>query len=264
MIYYDEAERGKILADYRKIHEELRGWEEKYLEEDEPNPETLNQYSEITRKINEVAGRYLRMTPVIPLSRCPYSGEVTYYSIDHIGIDGPWWDYTRPLRAVSGTPVRFHTMTGSLKLEGDPEESAQQVRPGPERPYVIPQLLDQPGVKAVISTVKIGGHTGYPVVYYKEDVNAQVEPARIWGMYLWQTVDRFGKLVHLEPDESDFSQDFDLTDWVDRGKLLWVKPGDTEFTLRTGVNGCPYLNVEGDTRFQIIIDGEVTHIEEEA
>jgi hypothetical protein len=29
------------------------------------------------------------------------------------------------------------------------------------------------------------------------------------------------------------------------------------------VNGCPYLNMVGDTRFQIINDGEVTHREDE-
>jgi hypothetical protein len=29
------------------------------------------------------------------------------------------------------------------------------------------------------------------------------------------------------------------------------------------VNGCPYLDVGGDERFQIIIDGKITYKEEE-
>ncbi|MCJ7732677.1 hypothetical protein MUP51_10215 [Candidatus Bathyarchaeota archaeon] len=263
MIYYDMTEHGKLLADYKVYRDMLLDWEDAHLDDDKPSTETLNKYTEISKKITEITQKYLKMTPVIPLSRCPYSGEVTYYSIDHFGIDGPWWDYTKPLRALSNLPVTFHTVTGSLKLNGKPERMQFQVRPGPERPYLIKQLIESPGVKAVISTAQIGKHTGCMVFYYKEDVNTSVEPARLWGQYLWESIDRWGKRIYLEPDERDFSYIFNLEDWVEEGKLLWIQPDDKEFTLRTGVNGCPYLNMVGDTRFQIIIDGEVTHREDE-
>jgi uncharacterized protein (DUF427 family) len=263
MIYYDQSERGKILADYKVYRDMLVGWEDEHLDEDKPSKETMDKYTEIIKKITEITQKYLRMTPVIPISRCPYSGEVTYYSIDHYGIDGPWWDYTKPLRALSNLPVTFHTVTGSLNLEGKPERTQHQVRPGPEKPYLIKELIEAEGIKAVVSTAQIGKHMGCMIVYYKETVDTPVMPARIWGQYLWEKIDRWGKRVYLEPDERDYSYVFNLEDWVDEGKLLWIQPGDTEFTLRTGVNGCPYIGMDGDTRFQIIIDGEVTYKEEE-
>jgi len=263
MIYYDETTRRQILAEYQVYQDMLRNWEDEYLDDDNPPETALNQYAEIMRKLKEAALRYMRMTPVIPLSRCPYTGEVAYYSIDYYGIDGPWWDYTRPLRSWGNLPVTFHTVTGSLKLNGPPERTMHQVRPGPERPYLIKQLIETNGVKAVISSIQIGKHSGCAVFYYVEDVNTPVEPARIWGQYLWEKIDRFGNRVHLEPDERDFSHIFNLTDWVERGKLLWIAPGDKSFTLRTGVNGCPYLDMGGDERFQVIIDGKISYLEEE-
>jgi len=263
MMFYDESERRKLLADYRVYRDMLVSWEDEYLDDDNPSQETLKKYSEISKKLTDIASKYTKMTPVIPVSRCPYSGEVTYYSIDTFGIDGPWWDYTKPLRAVNNTPETFHTLTGAMKLNGAPEKTQHQVRPGPERPYVIKEILEEEGVKAVISTVPVGKHTGYAVFYYKDDPNNSVEVSRLWGSYRWEKVDRFGKLVFIEPNERDLTYDFNLNTWVEGGKLLWLQPGDKEFTLRTGVSGCPYIGMDGDERFQIIIDGKVTYMEEE-
>lgn len=263
MVYYNDTERGKLLADYQVYKDMLVEWEDEYLDEESPSTSTLDKYNELSKKIAEVSQEYLKKTPVIPISRCPFSSEVAYYGTDHYGIDGPWWDYTKPLRGLSNLPVTLHAITGALKLEGSPEKTAHQVRPGPQKPYLVKQLIEVEGVKAVISSIKIGAHTGFMVVYYKEEIDTQVEPTRLWGQNIWEKVDRFGNRVYLEPVENDFSYVFNLEDWVAEGKLLWIQPGDKEFTLRTGVNGCPYIGVDGDTRFQIIIDGEVTYMEEE-
>lgn len=263
MIYYDKVERSKLLAEYKIYKDMLVDWEDEHLDDDKPSKEVMDRYSEISKKITDISKEYLKKTPTIPISRCPYSSEVTYYSIDNIGIDGPWWDYTKPLRAMSNLPMTFHTITGSMKLSGNTEFTSHQVRPGPEKPYLIKQLIEAEGVKAVISTIQIGNHTSYVVVYFKEEVDLEVEPAKIWGQYIWERIDRTGKRVYLEPSEREFSYIFELTNWVEEGKFLWIQPGDKEFTLRTGVDGCPYIGVDGDERFQIIIDGEVTYMEEE-
>ncbi len=256
MIYYDNDERSRLLAEFNLQKEMLNSWYDEHS--DEATEQDLERFSEITKKVSELSGKYVDGTPVIPMSRCPFTREVAYHSIDNYGIDGPWWDYTKPLRPVENLPVTFFTMTGSMKLAAGIENTAQQVRPGPEAPYVIKQILEQPGFKAVISTVMVGDHTGYPVFYFSEDVNPQAEPARIWGQYLWQRMDRDGRYVHLVPDDAEFDYDFDLTGWVREGKLLWIAPGDPTFTLRNGVDGCPYLSTGGGHEFQIIIDGEVT------
>ena len=256
MIYYDKAERSRILADLNIQKEMLSSWNEEHSED--PSEQDLAQLSEITKKVSELADRYVNMTPVVPMSRCPYTREVAYHSIDLYGLDGPWWDYSKPLRPVEDLPVTFFTVTGSMKLGENVENTRQQARPGPEAPYVIKQLIGVPGIKAVISTVKVGDHTGYPVFYYSENVNPEVEPARNWGQYMWQRMDRDGRYVHLVPDETEFDYDFDLTKWVKEGKLYWIAPSDPTFTLRNGVDDCPYLSIGGGHEFQIIIDGEVT------
>ncbi len=263
MMFFDKTERDRILADYYVQVEMLRGWEDEHLDDDNPSEAILDKYTGIAKKITELTKTYVERTPVIPISRCPFSGEVAYLSVDQYGIDGPWWNYTKPLRATGNLPVTFHTITGSLKLGSPFTKTDHQVRPGPEKPYLIKQLIQAEGVKAVISSIKIGPDSGFVVIYYTEEVDTPVEPANLWGQHLWEKIDRFGNRVFLEVDESDFSYIFNLNDWIQEGKLLWIQPDDNEFTLRTGVINCPYLGVDGDERFQIIIDGELTYPEEE-
>jgi len=262
VIYYDEAERRKILEIYYNALDELDNW---YLDnqEDEVSAEEMDKFDSVTRKMNEASSKYLRMTPKVPMSRCPFSGMVSYHSIDHYGIDGPWWNYTKPLRPVEDLPVTFFAITGSMLLGGVPEKTGHQVRPGPEKPYIVKQILERPGFRAVISKIMVGNHVAYPVFYYSEDVEPVSEVTRNWGTYLWMRRDRNGRYGYLEPDERGLEYDFDLSKWVEQGKLLWILPGDTSMTLRNGVSGCPYLNIGGAEKFQIIIDGEVTHEEEE-
>lgn len=43
------------------------------------------------------------------------------------------------------------------------------------------------------------------------------------------------------------------------GKLLWIAPGDESITLRQGVEGCPYLGLEGPRELAFIKNGKVRY-----
>ena len=51
--------------------------------------------------------------------------------------------------------------------------------------------------------------------------------------------------------------DFDLSSWIGAGKLLWIGPGDTSLELRSDVEECPYLDLDGRREMSRIQDGKV-------
>lgn len=262
-MYYDQDERRKVLDKYNDALKALVDWDYKQQDKDDVSDHDMLRYDQMANMLTAAAQEYTRKTPVIPVSRCPISKQVAYHSIDYYGIDGPWWDYTKPLRPVESLPVTFFTSTGAMKLNGPVTYTNHQVRPGPEAPYVVRHLIESDEIKAVISSIKVGQNQAYMVFYYSGSDTPSAEPTRLWGMYRWERADKYGRVGHLEIDDRDYVYDFDLMRWVRMGKLLWIAPNDPTMTLREGVQGCPYLNIEGSKKFQIIIDGEVSYPEEE-
>ena len=227
--------------------------------------------------LSDAREEYRRSVTILPLSRCPYTMEVVYHSIDIYGLDGLWWDNEVPIRPVDVLPSTFFTLNGALKFGYAIEKTPFPVRPGPEVPYVVPEVLSVPGIKAVISATTVGAHTAYPIFYFIEDWGSAVEPMNLWGANYWQYLDREGTLkyneyggVPIEDDsyleeedgttddgeDADYTVDFDLRKWIEQGKLLWIEPGDGSFTLKSGAAGCPYINLEGSRAFSVVRDGE--------
>jgi hypothetical protein len=209
------------------------------------------------------------------MSRCPITQQVAYHSIDPYGLDGLWWDNQVPIRPVEALPSTFIMVLGALRLGPRVEDTPFPVRPGPEAPYVVPEVLGHPDIYAVVSTVKVGAHTAYPVFYYGVGWEGEVEPMNNWGANHWSYLDRDGNLRYheygavpmtddsylegLEGDEGEaeeYTVDFDLRRWVDDGKLMWIAPEDETFTLRSGASGCPYLDLPGSRVFSVILGGE--------
>jgi len=264
-----------------KYFSDLRGEEEldnALVNASRRNKKAEDELDAVRASLSEAREEYRRSVPVVPLSRCPYTMQVVYHSIDHYGLDGLWWDNEVPIRPVDVLPATFFTLCGALKFGGAVEKTPFPVRPGPEVPYVVPEVLSTPGIKAVISSTTVGEHTAYPIFYFIENWETAPEPMNLWGARYWQYLDADGVLKHneygvvpieddsyleeAEGDESsegedtDYTFDFDLKKWVEQGKLLWIEPGDGTFTLKTGVAGCPYLNLEGSRAFTVIRDGE--------
>ncbi|MBC8463082.1 hypothetical protein H8D76_01865 [Candidatus Bathyarchaeota archaeon] len=281
-IPYTAQERKHFLDDYYKTLERSRELDyETSINEDAPDS-VISELDSLREKLVEAWSQYRMSTPVVPLSRCPFTNQVVYHSLDIYGLDGMWWDSQVPIRPVDSLPSSFFMLTGALKPSGEYEKAPIIVKPGPEAPYVIPEILSTPGIKATITTVKVGAHTAYPIFYFIEDWEKAVEPMNSWGANYWSFVNAdmeygyneygilrddpeldFEEEDDIEEEEIEYTFDFDLKKWVDNGELLWIQPKDPVFTLRKGASGCPYLNIQGSRDFVVIYDGEVVEEEEE-
>lgn len=230
--------------------------------------ELETQLTDMDKEIQTLLGRYLEGLPVRDLSRCPFTGEKFSLAIDDLGLDGLWWNYDAPKRPEKEFPATYFALDGALKLGGDPENTSFLCSPGPDVPFVLPRLLEYIQVKAVISTIKIGPHTAYPIVYYADPMLYGEKRVNDWGTKrYWETGSIIpelwtpGQYVSLTPDSSEY--DFDLEPWIKAGKLLWIAPGDAGLTLHGHISHCPYLDLSGSRKLKFIRDGKVWEEEEE-
>ena len=201
---------------------------------------------------------YFEHLPRVLMSVCPFTSQPLMRSFDPFGLDGPWWhkDMMGKINEP-GPPPTFKVLLGGLRLDKRvPQEAKVEVIPGPETPFVVPRLLRLPGMIAVISELKVQtGDVAYPVAYFSME---EIPPARLHQPWLRQ--DQW-----LKTEEGDASWliatdpwDFDLKPWVDQKKVWWVgerKGNPVALSADSGV-ACPYLNLPGERKPQIIIDGE--------
>ena len=195
---------------------------------------------------------YAAAVPRVRISRCPITQEVVTHSLDTLGLDGLWWHYYAPVRPEESLPDTFYSITGAVQLSSPLEQTPFLVGPGPERPYVVPRMLQREGVVAVVSQVRIGRHDAYPVLYF---AGAPTPGRRFnaWGRSSYH-LGRGRAWDRLR--EVDEPVDYELKPWIDKGKLLWIEPGDRQLELRASARGCPYLKLKGRRRFMWMQFGE--------
>ena len=191
-----------------------------------------------------------------PLSRCPLTGAVASYGLDLFDLDGLCWNWGAPLRGEHRVPPSHFCYTGSLRITGPLARAPFVCRPGPEVPYVLPRILGHAGMVAVVSAVAVGPHRGHLVAYFAEPVPLDLPRANEWGAcsYFARTTDGFAE--HTVAEDVD-EYDWDLGAWIERGRLRWVAPGDDSLELRSTLDGCPYLDLEGRRDIPVILDGQV-------
>lgn len=208
-------------------------------------PESPSELAALQQRLSELWDRCETGVPVLPLSRCPYTGAEVRHSIDTYGLDGLWWDYHAPVRPPESLPSTYFALAGAVKLGSTLEEFPFLCRPGPEVPYVVPRLLGQPEIRAVISTVEVGNHRAFPTFYFADPFPGYISRVNTWGTAQFWFNDEEGNWVWdaVEDEAADF--DFDLEPWIRSGKLLWIAPGDEHLRLRAHARACPYLGLEG-------------------
>ncbi|MBN2336832.1 hypothetical protein JXL21_14855 [Candidatus Bathyarchaeota archaeon] len=282
---FTAEERSQFLARYYVDLERFEELDYKIATSDNDVPEMMtSELEELQTRLSEARDQYRMNVPVLPLSRCPYTKQVVYHSVDPYGFDGLWWDSDAPIRPVEVLPPTFFMINGAVTLGVKLEKTVFPVKPGPEVPYVVPEVLSQPGIKAAVSSLKVGGHTAYPIFYFIEDWADAVEPMNSWGANYWSYLNADQQYSYHEygayPEETDpeydeeehddaedepeeYTIDFDLEKWFEQGKLLWIAPDDPSLTLREGTTGCPYLNLAGSRSFNVIYDGELVEETEE-
>lgn len=199
-------------------------------------------YMERLLKLRE---EYTAGVPVIPLSRCPFTGEVMSHSIDHFDLDGLWWNYEAAVRPKEELPSTYFALVGAVRLTGKIPWFPFLCKPGPEVPYVVPRLLQHPAVLAVLSSVTIGEHQGYAITYFAHPIPHDLPRLNTWGTNEYAFLDEKGEVGWDAQPEDPGEFDFNLEPWVASGQLRWIAPGDKSLTLRDSVADCPYLELAG-------------------
>ncbi|REE97157.1 hypothetical protein [Thermomonospora umbrina] len=200
---------------------------------------------------------YRALLPDVPVARSPISGEAVVWPIDTVDLDGWFWDYDGPARRQPPVPATWLCMTGAMRLAPRVPDTLFPIHPGPGAPYVVPRLLEAPGVTAVISQIAVGDHVGWPITYFGPMPKGR-PLENLWGTQSFPIYDdenRYRGFDDTPPWPDDW--DFDLRPWLESGRLHWVAPGDDSLTLRQGASECPYLDLPGPRTITVIENGEV-------
>ncbi|NDL67790.1 hypothetical protein [Anaerotalea alkaliphila] len=228
----EETRRKALLEEYKELSEARMGI---LLEEDGEDPAQDEAYTRVVTRMQELEEEYRQALPLLPVSRCPFTGEVLEASFDVQGLGGLWWlpdNAVRKDEEFSRRPSTFFALDGALHV-GGPVEAAPFVRfLGPDRPGVVGEVLSRPEVKAVLSTMRVGEDTLWWVAYFAHPMVHEVPRINDYGADRYQVrgEDGFAYFDSYYWSEEDY--DFELEHWVREGKLLWIKPGDESLGLR--------------------------------
>lgn len=220
-----------------------------------------SELSDVEQLAAEAREAYRDSVPVIGLARCPFTDEVAYHSLDPVDLDGLWWDYDNPVRPVEDLPSTWLAMPGAMRLAPEVTTVPFLAKPGPARPFVVHRLISHPAVRAVISQVAVGAHTGWPVTYFASGPVGDRDYVNTWGAPTYPVRRADGTWGWAQVTEWSPDCDYDLRPWLASGRLLWIAPGDASLTLREGVDRCPYVGITGSTEWARIEGGEVRYPE---
>jgi hypothetical protein len=184
---------------------------------------------------------YTEALPIVAVSRCPHTGAVFETSIDPFDVDGLWWSYEHDHRTRVPRPATFFAWTGALQLGGPIPRWSLKSMVGPGAPFVVRPFIEHPSIKAVLSSIRIGAHTGIMTTYFAERA-PDIQSVGDWAQR--------GTFI------DDELADFDLGRWLDRQKMYWCAPDDAHLELRSGQAGCPYIGHGGERRRRFIQEGE--------
>ncbi|MFE3188720.1 hypothetical protein ACFXHA_06895 [Nocardia sp. NPDC059240] len=208
----------------------------------------------------EILERYLEWLPEIPVARSPFSDELIKWPIDNVDLDGWFWNWSNPARrGRSKVFGGWLAMGGAMRLsEPLSPMPFDFCLPGPAVPYVVPHILELPGTRAVVTEVPIGHHIGWTTTYFTTHRPRRTPLEDLWGTQKYDLYDDSGNWrAWSEHMLTGSEYDFDLRPWLDSGKLLWIAPDDANCTLRSGPTDCPYLDLPGERRVQMIKNGTI-------
>jgi len=204
---------------------------------------------EAWQQVDKINARYRVLLPEVTVARCPHTGEPVRWPIDIWGLDGWYWSYAKKIsRPPRHVPRTWLTMTGAMRLVEPVEHNPDVVVPGPGVPFVLPRLLEHPGIRAVIAEVRVGRHTGWAITYFGPRPT-DMPLVDLWGGDNYPVFPRGWSAYRLRASEFDF----DLAPWLRTGALQWLD-GDT---LRT--DACPFVDLPGERRIAMVWDGKVTY-----
>ncbi len=251
---FDPRQRDAILSESFELRARLLELTEAF---DTGREEAGPELDSTQERISLLSSQYEQGVPLVRLSRCPFSGQEVVHSIDHLGLDGLWWDSESPVRPREDLPRSYFALTGAVKLDGQIEGFPFLCQPGPGAPFVIPRLLGHPQIKAVVSSLQVGRHQAFPIFYFAEPVPYDMERVNSWGTEDYLFLDPLGEYRWNSAGLTPADLDCDLERWIRAGKLLWITPGDAGLGLRSDVRRCPYISLEGGRALTYVSEGKV-------
>jgi hypothetical protein len=256
--------RNEILKEYREVILRMREIEGTIGALDTPGSREWRELEAERRRLmaraDELEDDYADWIPWVPLSRCPFCGDLLARAFDPVGLDGLWWmDRTaRPYAEPEACP-HFRLLLGAVNLDGLPPKGGLfEARPGPGVPYVIPRILSMPTMVAVVSSLPMHcGYTAYPVAYFSEEPPPPGSLTQSWARTEYVFVDVDGS---TKWDIVEDPWDFDLMPWLEQGKLKWCEgEGEALRIAEAPPETCPFLQASGTRLAQIIWDDEIDH-----
>lgn len=251
--FFTAEERQQLISRYWRVYRQT-AW---------PIRDTLTPDERVAAYEAEEAllREYAERLPYVSISRCPICGTVLEYVVDVMGLDGPWWESLDTVEYPEPQGCEhFNVLLGAVDFHGRPPVEAREldeILPGPGVPYVIPDLLQLPGMQAVVSSFPDGmGDTCYAMAYFA--------PQRFHGALLHQPWLRQRQEVYDENGSYEGWRvggnkwDFDLGPWLERQSLLWIAPGDLSSLIVRKDSPCPYENLPGVRQPQIIRKGDLS------
>ena len=233
---FSKKERDDVLQQYNEAQDHYNSLMdlEKYDESNIPKIEA--------KRLSDL---YFELLPKVIMSCCPFDDEPLIRTFDPFGLDGLWWD----VDAFPEEPnpcEHFCVVRGAVNFNNIPAQSGRiEANPGPEVPYIIPRLLNIPGMIAVISQVSMdNGYIAYSVCYFCKERPPKEQLTEDWARSIQSHT------THVDP------WDFDLLPWLKQGKIKWCPPNsDNTFLSAEPVEHCPYIDLPGK-RHRIIVEDD--------
>jgi hypothetical protein len=194
---------------------------------------------------------YFRRLPRLSLACCSLCEKPLYRSFDPFGLDGLWWRSDSEPEEPQPCP-HFCLLLGAVDLAGQLPQPDFDVQPGPGAPYVIPRLLEQPGMIAVISELALSdGTTAYPIAYFSPRRPPIKTLTASWARTNFVYTTQLGEHAWRRATEPALGQprdawDYQLAPWLAAGKVRWCDPqGDRTTLSNAAASACPFLNLPG-------------------
>lgn len=211
-------------------------------------------------KQDQLLNTYAQYLPLVPVSRCPYCDIALEYLFDPMGLDGMWWFKDKLAEYVAPkTCEHFRVLLGGIEFHGrEPSEAKRTgtVLPGPGVPFVVPSILEIPGMRAILSSAQLANSdTAYLIAYFSETPVHGAFLHQPWARQDYEVFDEDGQYEGWTVSNAEW--DFNLRPWVEEGLLFWIDPDDSSLTIKKqGL--CPYEDLPGVQAPQIIEQGELS------
>ena len=220
-------------------------------------PLSVREAGMVRERFYASLAEYADRLPRMVLSICPYCDAPLKRAFDPFGLDGWWWHVDLQVSFDEPVPCdHFQVLLGALSLRGRaPAEVRAEVRPGPDVPFVVPALLDLPGMIAVVGRIELmTGDIAYPIGYFSDQEIPPLQLHQPWCRNMYWFKDEDGNSVwSVANDEFDF----ELPPYVESGDLRWVDLNAPDSgVFPHGDEIFPWSGLEGVRERQQLVAGE--------